>query len=154
MMNPGDRLVGAIHEIPSPIRGADAAMSALEADANTLPDLPTRDPFAQRVDSPDDFMTGHARIGDAGDEAIHGDRVGMADAAGFDMKSNLGRRRIHEWTLHEVNFSGRSDLNGAISEHGSGLVSGFCIWQALETKSRHIPATRGVIGICQDRVKR
>jgi hypothetical protein len=47
-------------------------MAAQEADADTLADFPTRDAFAERVDSPNDFMTGHARIGDAGDEAIHG----------------------------------------------------------------------------------
>jgi hypothetical protein len=72
MMNSGDRLVGTINEISSPTRSANAAMAAQEADADTLADFPTRDAFAERVDSPNDFMTGHARIGDSGDEAIHG----------------------------------------------------------------------------------
>jgi hypothetical protein len=63
----------SLDEISSPTRSADAAMAAQEADADTLADFPTRDAFAERVDSPDDFMAGHARIGDAGDEAIHGE---------------------------------------------------------------------------------
>jgi hypothetical protein len=49
----------------------------------------------------------------------------MADAAGFDTKANLTCRRINERTLHEVHFSRRSDLNGAISGHGDGFPSGF-----------------------------
>jgi hypothetical protein len=100
-------------------------MATQEADADTLADFPSRDAFAERVDSPNDYMTGHARIGDTGNEAIHGDGVGMADAPGFDAKANLACFRIDERTLHEVRFSRRSDLNGAISGHGGGFLSGF-----------------------------
>jgi hypothetical protein len=77
-----------------------------EFDAGVLTEYPTRVTFAERADSPDDFMTGHARIGDAGHEAIYGGRVGMADAAGSDAKASPARRRIHERTPHQVHFPG------------------------------------------------
>ena len=77
----------------------------------------------------------------------------MADAAGFDAKANLAYRRINEWTLHEVHFSRRSHLNGAISGHAGGFLSGFSHWAGVETNSRHMPTTWGIIGICQHQVK-
>src|SRR5258707_10824656 len=107
-MSARDRLVGAIHEIAAAARSADAAMAAEEADADALADFPTLDASAERVDFPNDFMAGHAWKADAGHEAIHGERVGMADAAGFDAKANPARGRINERTLHELHWSRRS----------------------------------------------
>src|SRR5258708_21067586 len=68
-MNAADRLVGTIHEISPATGSADAAMAAEEAHADTLADFPTRDAFAQCVDFPNDFMTGHARKAHAGHQA-------------------------------------------------------------------------------------
>jgi hypothetical protein len=121
MMNARHRLVGTIHKISSAAQSANTAMATEEADADTLANFPTRDACADRVDSPHDFMAGHARKGDARNEAIHGYRVRMADATGFDTKANLAYRRIDELTLYKVHFSRRSDLNGAIGGHGGFL---------------------------------
>jgi hypothetical protein len=124
-MSAGDRLVGTIHEISPPARSANAAMAAEETDADALANFPTLHASAERVDCPDDFMTGYARKGDAWHEAIDGERVGMADAAGFDPKADPASRRINERTLHELHFSRRSDLKGAISGHRGRFLSGF-----------------------------
>jgi hypothetical protein len=117
-MNTGKRLIGTIDEVSSAAMRANAAVAGEQADSDTLSDFPTRDACAERVDSANDFMTGHARKGHAGHQAVNGVRVGVADAAGFDAKANPARARVGERPFYEFHFSRRRDLNGTISCHG------------------------------------
>jgi hypothetical protein len=73
LVNTGERLIRTSDKIASAAGSANAAVASEQANPDTLADFPTRDAFSERVNSPDDFMTGHARVRDARHQAIHGD---------------------------------------------------------------------------------
>src|SRR5258707_8532710 len=110
-MNTGEGLIGAVDEISSATKVANAAMAAQEADADTLADRPTRDAFAECVDLADHFMARHAGEGQAGNESLDSEGVCMADATGFDADAHLARRWFWNGSLHQFKFLGCCHLD-------------------------------------------
>ena len=64
-------------------------MAAVPSDADALAGLPVGDIGADGVDAAGDFVSGNARILDAGPMAFLYQRVAVADAAGFDFDAHL-----------------------------------------------------------------
>ena len=73
----------------APAAAAVAARAAEPADAGAGADAPAVDAFADRVDDADDLVAGNAWIADPRDQALNGQRVAAADAAGLDADAHF-----------------------------------------------------------------
>jgi hypothetical protein len=114
-VNAAKRLIGAINDVSPAAISANTAVAAQKPDADALAHLPTRYPFAEHIDSSDDFMAGNPWERDAGYSPIYGGGIGMTDSAGFDSETDSAGRRIDERAFNIFEFSGRRNLNGVIS---------------------------------------
>jgi hypothetical protein len=113
-VNAAKRLIGAINDVSPAAISANTAVAAQKPDADALAHLPTRYPFAEDIDSSDDFMAGNPWEPDAV-LVIYGGGIGMTDSAGFDSETDSAGRRIDERAFNIFEFSGRRNLNGVIS---------------------------------------
>jgi hypothetical protein len=89
----------ASEEVATPAVVAIAAESAIPADTDSLPDLPSRNVGADGIDHADDFVSRNARILDAGEEPVLRYGIAMANTASLDFDSNEARAWIGDSTL-------------------------------------------------------
>jgi hypothetical protein len=61
-IEPGDLAINAHREIAAPAGIADETMTTMPTDTDPLTLFPARDAVADRIDSPGNLMTRHARI--------------------------------------------------------------------------------------------
>ena len=85
----GDLLILQLMKSPRRQASQVKAVAAVPADADALAGLPVGDVSADGVDAAGDFVSGDAGILDAGPMAFFDQRIAMADAAGFDLNSDL-----------------------------------------------------------------
>ena len=97
---PADVLTG--EGVAAPAVPASAAGAAEPADADPRADAPAGDVGADRLDHADDFVTGNAGIGDPRHEALDGDRIAVADAAGQHPQAHLVRTGLGRIALHHL----------------------------------------------------
>src|SRR5271155_470191 len=90
MADPRNLLVLAENEITATAGIAGEIVATVPSDAYALAWLPIRDVSADSVDAAGNFVSGNARILEAGPDALLHEDVAMADAAGFDFDSDLG----------------------------------------------------------------
>ena len=81
------------------------AIAAVPADADALPGFHSTT-GAHRIDDADDFVTGNARVSDAGKVSFDGQRIRVAHAACLDANSDLARRRRGQFPFHDFEFPG------------------------------------------------
>jgi hypothetical protein len=84
-----DLFILAIDEIATPAGITSEVVAAVPSDAYALAGLPVGDIGADSVDVASDFVSGNARILNAGPIAFFHKRVAVADTAGFDFNPNL-----------------------------------------------------------------
>src|ERR1019366_5169784 len=91
-----DFFVLAVNEIATAAGFADETMTAMPTNADALAGLPVGDVSAHGIDTAGDFVSGNARILNAGPVAFFHERIAVADATGFDFDPDLvaGRLRI------------------------------------------------------------
>src|SRR6185295_1239114 len=77
-------LICAINKISATARLALSAVSAKKPYADALADFPTGNSLAYGVNLSDNLMAGNARKGNAGQKAVYGGGVRVANSAGFD----------------------------------------------------------------------
>src|SRR5712675_2073685 len=116
MLNAGERLVRAVHEIAVTAVFAIPAIAAEKADADALADAPAFDARADDIDLSNRFVARHARILDR-QEPIHGYGVRMAYAAGFDADADVARGRIKQWLFGQLQLAFAHHMNCAIGGH-------------------------------------
>ena len=89
-------------EITAPTGITVAAMSAMPADPDALSRGPSGHVCADRIDDAGDFVPGHARILDAGEEPFLCVHVTVADAAGLNLDSYRSDARLRNLALDEL----------------------------------------------------
>src|SRR5271170_5202677 len=105
-MSTGDGLICAINKITATARLAVSAVSAKKSYADALADFPTGNSLAQGVNPSDHLVAGHTREVNAGQEAVHGGGVRVANSASLNTDAHLAGGRIHKRTVYEFEFSG------------------------------------------------
>src|SRR4051812_35973480 len=124
MADAGNLLFFAKDEISPAARFANKAMPAMPAHADSLPDLPTRDVRAQRVNFPGDLMSRDAWKLQPRPEAILHQHVAVANAAGFDFDPHLARSWLRNVPLDQFPFTLRfADLHYLHLRH---TLNPFC----------------------------
>jgi hypothetical protein len=83
---------------------ADRAVASDPADSNALAFGPVGYAFSQGIDDTGDFMARHAGIDQTGEKTFLGEKIAVADAAGFDFHADLAWAGIGDGSLH--NFDG------------------------------------------------
>ncbi len=80
-MSSGDWLICAINKITAPARLALSAVSAKKPYADPLADFPTGNSLAYGVNLSDNLVAGYTRESNAGQKAVHGGGVRVANSA-------------------------------------------------------------------------
>src|SRR5262249_6515487 len=93
LVNTGELLIAAIHEVATAAEFAIAASAAEEPYPHALPYLPALHIGGEHVDLADDFVARNAGPIDR-KQAVNGAGIGMADAASLDTYSRLAWARI------------------------------------------------------------
>ena len=75
--------------------------------SNALAGFPVRDVGADRVDAAGDFVSGDARILDAGPMAFFHQRIAVTDAAGFDLNAHLVAGGFGDGSLYQFEIAAR-----------------------------------------------
>jgi hypothetical protein len=88
------------------------SMAAVPSDADALAGLPVGNVGADGIDAAGDFVSGNARILDAGPVAFLYERVAVADAAGFDFNPDLAAGGLGNVSFDEFEITaGLADLD-------------------------------------------
>jgi hypothetical protein len=77
-------------------------MSAEKADTNPLAYSPRLDTATERVNPADCLMARHTRIRESRKTAFDGDRIAVADTAGFDANASMPRWRLCYCQVHSL----------------------------------------------------
>ncbi len=98
-------------------------MAAVPAYADALAGFPVGNVGADGIDAAGDFVSGNARILDAGPMAFFHERVAVADAAGFDFNAHLGAAGFGNISFDQFEIAaGLADLDGFHFRHSSFLI--------------------------------
>src|SRR5436305_1073388 len=100
-MDRGDLLVLAVNEVAAAAGIAYETVSAMPAHTDALSGFPLRDIGTHLVDASRDFMSGDARILDAGPIALFHEFITVADAAGIDFDADLATLRFRSRTVDD-----------------------------------------------------
>jgi hypothetical protein len=107
-------------EVPFAARLAIETMATVPADADALALSPGGHTFADRVDTPDDFVAWNPRILDPGVGPLFDERVRVADATGFDGNADFIGPGLRDIDVYEFKISAWfSDLYRFHRGHGS-----------------------------------
>lgn len=85
----GPRLVGAVDEITPAAEAAFVVLAAQKSEADPVARPPHRDTLTNRIDYPDDLVTGDDRLCRISALPLDGDSIGVANAASFDPQPHL-----------------------------------------------------------------
>src|ERR1700722_2214871 len=108
----------AVDEVTPAAGLAFEAMPAMPAHANTLSRRPQRNAVADGIDASSDLMAGNARILNAWPSLLD-QNIAMANAAGFDLDTNLIAPGLRNGTLDDLKIAtGLGDLNCFHGRHG------------------------------------
>src|SRR5271163_1616469 len=101
----GDLQKSAIDKIAAAAWIALEAISAVPSDADAIADFPITHFFAERLDHAGDFMSGRARIGDAGPCALLGEQVAVTYAARLNFDSNMSARGFEDFFIDDFKWT-------------------------------------------------
>src|ERR1700727_890220 len=109
--------------LAAPAGIAVAAIASMPADTDALSRRPATHPLSNRVYRADDFVSRHARIDDAGEQALLGDAIAVTDPAGGDLDPHLAGAGFGDVALDQLERAGGiGDLGDA--HFGRGAASG------------------------------
>src|SRR5262249_29514909 len=94
--------VGAIHEVTAAGGQASPILTAMPANANSLPLRPVRDTRAGFVDHASHLVPGHARVHQARPAAFLGEDIAVAASARLDANPHLPRSRLGHLPLDDL----------------------------------------------------
>ncbi len=113
-MSSRDWLNCAINKITATARLALSAVAAKKPYPDPLADSPTGNSLAYGVNLSDNLVAGYARKSNAGQKAVHGGGVRVANSAGFDADPDLTCGRFLKWTLSELEQTRPRDFNCSV----------------------------------------
>jgi hypothetical protein len=120
-VNASDFLVLTVDEVPAAAGLTGETMSAMPANADALARFPLCDIGAHRIYASGDFMSGDARIFDAGPMTFFHQGIAVTNAARLDLDTNLATDWLGNRALNDFKVStGLADLNGF---HGERFLS-------------------------------
>lgn len=106
-------------EVAAATRIAIPAVAAVPTHSDPLAGFPWGDALSDRVDDSGNFVSGNARILDAGPSALFGKRIAVADTAGLDLDSHRARARLRDFAFNELKRPLRTwDLHNTHHWHG------------------------------------
>ena len=100
VVDTGDLLVFAKHEVAAAAGLAVVAMAAMPAEANALAGLEDGNVGSDGIEYAGDFVAGNARKLDAGPHAQLGERIAVADPAGLNTNAYVSWTRLGELSLN------------------------------------------------------
>src|SRR5260370_9122779 len=106
--DPANLDVCAVHDVSASARKTRAVLPTVPADSNPLAFLPFLHARAQFVDHAGYFVSGDARIRNAGEEALFRDHIAVTDSTGLLVNPPLSRARLRYFALYK--FKARSHL--------------------------------------------
>src|SRR5437870_6902206 len=81
------------------------AMTCHITHAHPLSFFPALHARPDGLDSSDHFMAGDARVGESGETTFNRKSIGMANAAGLDMDSDLAKGRLDNCSLNDFQLA-------------------------------------------------
>src|SRR5262249_28659603 len=111
VMNPGELLVPAVHEVATAAELAVAAGAAKKPDTHALTDRPALDTRTKRIDPADNLVSGHSRQNQARELSFDGCRVRMTYAAYFYPQAHLARSWLRQRASDEIQHTWTRDFN-------------------------------------------
>ncbi len=100
-----DFLILANDELTAAAGIANETMPSMPAYASALAGLPERHVRPYRVNSPSNFMPGHARVPQSRPVSLFYQQVAVANAAGLDLNSHLAPAWVRDRALDEFEIS-------------------------------------------------
>src|SRR6202171_1296498 len=100
--------VCAVHEISASARKTGAVLPTVPADSNPLACLPFLHAHAQFVDHASYFVSGDARVRNAGEKTFLRHHIAVTDTTGLHLNPHLSPARLRSFALYE--FKVRSSL--------------------------------------------
>src|SRR5208282_160513 len=88
-------------KIAAATRETRAILPAVPANADALAFFPCGDAGAHFIDHAGHFVSGDARVRDAGEKAVLGDHIAVTHAACLDVNPHLSRARLGNFALHD-----------------------------------------------------
>src|SRR5579871_2681496 len=120
------------HEVSAPTRGTRPVLLPVPAHADTFALLPMLHPRTYLVDHADYLVARNAWVGNARQQAVFGDHVAMADAAGLHLDTYLSRPRLGHLSLHNLEICSWLANLRHLHRRDCGL---WCCHVALQFKS-------------------
>src|ERR1700724_684477 len=99
--------VCAVHEISASARKTGAVLPTVPADSNPLACLPFLHARAQFVDHASYFVSGDARVRNAGEEAFFRYDIAVTDSTGLHANPHLSRVRLRYFALYKFKVRSR-----------------------------------------------
>src|SRR5258708_37800557 len=107
-MSDGGNLLGrAVDEIAAAARFAGEIVSTVPSYSYTLAGFPVGDVGTDGVDAAGNFVPRNARVLDAGPITFLDQRIAVADAAGFDLNTDLVARRLGNISFDNFEITAR-----------------------------------------------
>src|SRR5215470_16042210 len=97
----GNLSIHAVNEIASPARGTSAILTAMPADADPFALPPVLYTSPDRVDDPNHFVSGHARVRYPGKNAFLRGYIAVTDSTRLDANPDLCRARLPDFTFDD-----------------------------------------------------
>jgi hypothetical protein len=120
----GDFFVLAINEIAAAAGVASEIMTSVPSDSYALARFPVGNIGAYSVDAAGNFVSGNARILDAGPIAFLYERVAVADATGFDFDPDMVAGGVGNVSFDEFEITaGLADLDSFHFRHNFFLMN-------------------------------
>jgi hypothetical protein len=111
------RLVLAVHEVTATTQVTRAVVSAQEAQADAISDLPASDSVPDRVDDTDNLVAGHNRYAGVGTHALHAKHVAVAHTAALNLEPDMTGTGRDKFPVHQLKPSLTSHLESTVSSH-------------------------------------
>ena len=97
----GNLRIRAINKIASPARGTSAVLAAMPADPHPFALPPVLYTSPDRVDDPNHFVSGHARVRYPGKNAFLRGYIAVTDSTRLDANPDLCRARLPDFTFDD-----------------------------------------------------
>jgi hypothetical protein len=111
-------LIEAVDEIAATAVHTLAAVSAEEAEADTLADLPCADARSDGVDDADDLMTWNDRLAGIGPNTLGAEEIAATDPAAEHADAYVAGLRLDDLAVYKLELMLSGGLDGAICRHG------------------------------------
>jgi hypothetical protein len=111
------RLVLAVHEVTATTPITRTVVSAQEAQADAISDLPAGDSVPDRVNDADDLVAGHNRHTGVGTHALHTKHVAVAHTAALNLEPDMTGTGRDKFAVHQLKLSLTSHLESTVSSH-------------------------------------